>query len=114
MNRRTAAIVAAAVVLLGLGAFGVSRLLASHTTPAAAQTAKPTTCADAYRLLKLTPSQITAGTQVCFTQSLRLSGQLEGAVAQAYQVSADGSLPSQPCTEPARWDGYPQAMLAIA
>ncbi len=114
MTRRAAAIVAAALVLLGLGAFGVRQLLASHTTPAGALTAKPTTCADAYRLLKLTPSQITAGTHVCFTQSLRLSGQLEGAVAQAYQVSADGALPAQPCTEPARWGGYPQAMLAVA
>ena len=50
MKRRGAAIVAAAVVLLGLGAFGVSRLLAAHTTPAASLSAKPTTCADAYRL----------------------------------------------------------------
>ncbi len=114
MTRRVAAIVAVAVVLVGLGAFGVSRLLASHTTPAATLTAKPTTCADAYGLLKLTPSQITSGTHVCFTQSLRLSGQLEGAVAQAYDVSADSSLPSQACSEPVRWGRYPQAMLAIA
>ena len=114
MKRRGAAIVAAAVVLLGLGAFGVSRLLAAHTTPAASLSAKPTTCADAYRLTKLTPSQITAGSQVCFAQSLQLSGQLNGAVAQAYQASADSALPSQPCIEPLRWNGYPQAMLAIA
>jgi hypothetical protein len=114
MKRRAAAIVAAAAVLLGLSAFGVSRLLASHTAPAAGLTAKPTTCADAYRLTKLTPSQIKAGSQVCFAQSLRLSGQLNGSVAQAYQASSDSALPSQPCTEPARWAGYPQAMLAIA
>ena len=59
--RRTVAIGLGALILLGIGAYGAFRLGALRNTSLAAVTIKPATCADAYRVLKLRPSQITRG-----------------------------------------------------
>ena len=111
--RRTVAIVTGALILLGLGAFAVTRLGALRNASVAAATIKPATCADAYRVLKLRPSQINAAGRVCLTQTLQVSGELSGAVSQAYTVAEDSVDPAGMCSEPKRWDGFPQALLAI-
>jgi hypothetical protein len=69
--RRTVAIVVGALLLLGLATFGVVRLASLHSSPTAVVSPKPATCADAYRVLKLAPSQISAANPVCLTQSLQ-------------------------------------------
>src|SRR5439155_13452375 len=84
-----------------------------QNSPAALITPTPSTCVDAYRLLKLTPSQITAAKRACLKQSLQLNGEIVGSVAQAYTVDPDGAAPVQQCSEPKRWNGYPQARLAF-
>jgi len=102
------------VFLLGIGGVAVAYSHSrSGTTPAAVATPKPSICTDAYRLLALSPSEISAANPVCLVQSLKFSGELAGSVAQAYSVSADDASPSSMCAVPKRWSGYPQALLAI-
>jgi len=102
------------VFLLGVGGVAVAYSHSrSGTTPVAVATPKPSTCTDAYRLLALGPSEISAANPVCLVQSLKFSGELAGNVAQAYTVSADDASPSSMCAVPKRWNGYPQALLAI-
>jgi len=111
--RRTVAIVAGALLVLGLATFAIVRLASPHDAAAAVATPKPATCADAYRMLKLAPSQISAANRVCLTQSLLLSGEVSGQVAEAYTVAQD-SLASTPiCAEPKRWSSFPPALLAF-
>jgi len=111
--RRTVAIVIGALILLGIGAFGVLRLGALRSTSLAAATIKPASCADAYRVLKLSPSQIAAAGGACLNQTLQVTGELNGAVGQAYTVSGDTVDAAGRCSEPKRWSGFPQALLAI-
>ncbi len=111
--RRTFAAIVVALVLLALIGFGVVRLLSNHTNVAATVRPQPSTCADAYRVLKLAPSQISAANAVCLAQSLQLTGEVAGSVAEAYTVDPNGAGPTQMCYVPKRWDGYPQAMLAF-
>lgn len=105
--------VIAGVLLLGVGGVAVAHFRAGSATAASA-TPKPSTCADAYRFAALRPSQITAANSVCLAQSLKFTGELSGSVAQAYLVSPDDASPSGECATPKRWDGYPQAQLAMA
>ncbi len=51
MKRRTLGVAVAVVLLVGLGAFGLFRLLSVHSSPTALLTPKPSTCADTYRAL---------------------------------------------------------------
>jgi len=111
--QRTVAISVGAVILLGLGAFGASRLGSLRNASPVAATIKPATCADAYRVLGLKPSQVTAAGSACITQTLQMTGELNGAVGQAYAVAENSVDPTQVCSEPKRWDGFPQARLAI-
>ncbi len=114
MRWRVASAVVAGVLLVGLGGFVVVRAFSARSGPAlSAVAAKPTTCVDAYRLLKLRPSEVTAANPVCLTQSLVFSGEVVGSVAQAYTVSADTVAPTSMCATPKRWDGYPQAVLGF-
>ena len=110
--RWLAAAVIAVVLLLGIGGAAVARLR-SATTPLAAAISKPSTCADAYRLLSLRPSEIAAAQPVCLVQSLKFTGELAGTVAQGYAVGTDTTSPTSMCMEPKRWNAYPQALLAI-
>ena len=100
------------VLLLGAGWVAVSRFR-SGTTPVALAIQKPSVCTDAYKLLSLSPSEISAANPVCLVQSLKFTGELTGSVAQAYTVSADDASPSSMCAVPKRWNGYPQALLAM-
>lgn len=112
--QRNVAISVGALILLGLGAFGVVRLVSLHDTSATAFVAlKPTTCSDAYRVLKLRPSQIASAHSVCLNQSLQLSGEVVGMVGQAYPVDSSSVDPVQMCSVPKRWDGFPTALLAF-
>jgi hypothetical protein len=111
--RRTIAIVVGAILLLALVAFAVGRLVSPHDVPAVVAASKPATCADAYRVLKFTPSEISAANPVCLTQSLKLSGEVTGQVAEAYTVAQDSASPTAMCGEPKRWTSFPQALLAL-
>jgi hypothetical protein len=111
--RWMAAALIAVVLLLGVGGAAVARLRSS-TSPVAGAISRPSTCADAYRLLSLRPSAITAAQPVCLVQSLKFTGELAGTVAEGYTVSSDTTNPTSMCTEPKRWNAYPQALLAIA
>jgi len=114
MMHRPAAIVVGALLLIGLGAFGVVRLASLHSASTAAFVApKPTTCTDAYRVLKLTPSEVTSANPVCLNQSLQLSGEVVGAVGQAYTIDASSVAPTPMCGTPKRWKGFPQALLGF-
>jgi hypothetical protein len=114
MQRRNVAIVVGALLLVGLGGFGVARLVFLQGASATALIApKPTTCADAYRVLKLTPSQEAGANPVCLKQTLQLSGEVVGAVGQAYTVDPNTVAPTQMCRTPKRWSGYPTALLAF-
>ncbi len=114
MQRRYVVIAVGALVVIGLGGFGAGRLLlAKPTANATLVAAKPSTCDDAFRVLKLAPSMITAARPVCLVQSLVLSGELHGSVGQAYPVQADGVAATSLCTTPRRWDNFTQAMLAF-
>jgi len=114
MNRRTAAIVAGALILVGLAAFGVVRVISLRNSSSTTLIVpKPTTCADAYKLLKLTPSEVASAKPVCLNESLQLSGEVVGAVGQAYTVDANTVAPTQMCSEPKRWNGFPSALLAF-
>lgn len=109
--RWTVASVIALILLLGVGGVAIAHLR-SGSVPVAS-VAKPSTCAQAYKLLALRPSQITAAQSVCLVQSLKFTGELTGAVAEAYPVGTNDAGPTSMCTEPKRWDGYPQALLAM-
>ncbi|MGH9553500.1 MAG: hypothetical protein ACRD3W_29225, partial [Terriglobales bacterium] len=111
-RRWIAAAVIVAVLLLGGGALAIAHFRTSSTLVASVENAS--TCSDAYRLLSLHPSQVTAANSVCLVQSLKFSGELAGAVAQAYPVGPDDASPTSMCAEPKRWNGYPQAVLAMA
>lgn len=104
--------VLALVLLLGVGGVAVAHFR-SGSNPVVSAAHKPSTCADAYRLVSLRPSQITAANAACLIQTLKFSGELAGAVGQAYTVGSDNAGPTSVCTVPKRWDGYPQAMLAM-
>jgi hypothetical protein len=106
------AAVLVALLLLGLGGVAIAHFRSS-TNVLASATQKPSTCAEAYKLLALRPSQVTAANSACFVQSLKFSGELAGGVAQAYSVSADNAGPTSACSVPKRWSGYPRASLAI-
>src|SRR5712691_1051749 len=112
--QRNVAIGVAALIVLGLGAFGVVRLISAREAVATAfVAAKPTTCADAYKVLKLRPSQVASANPVCLNQSLQLSGEVVGTVGQAYPVDSESVSPTPMCSEPKRWDGFPTALLAF-
>ena len=112
--QRNVAIGVAALILLGLGAFGVVRMASLRGASATAfVAAKPTTCADAYKVLKLRPSQVASANPVCLNQSLQLSGEVVGTVGQAYPVDSESVSPTQMCSVPKRWDGFPTALLAF-
>ncbi len=112
--QRNVAISVGALILVGLGVFGVVRLVSLHGASATAFVAlKPTTCADAYKLLKLRPSQVASANPVCLNQSLQLNGEVVGTVGQAYPVDANSVAPTQMCSVPKRWDGFPTALLAF-
>src|SRR5713226_1131952 len=114
MMHRPIAIVVGALLLIGLGGFGVIRLASLHSASTAAFVApKPTTCVDAYRVLKLTPSEVTSANPVCLNQSLQLSGEVVGAVGQAYTVDPNSVAPTHMCISPKRWNGFPVALLAF-
>lgn len=106
------AAVIAIVLLLGAGGVAVAHYR-SGTVPVAIATHKPSTCTDAYRVLSLRPSQITAAHSACLVQSLKFTGELAGTVAEGYTVGADSASPTSMCAEPKRWNAYPQALLAI-
>lgn len=114
MQRRLAAAILGGVLVLGLGGLVVVRAMTGHNSPPqAAAHSTPTTCADAYRVFKLPPSEVTAATPVCLNQGLQLTGEVVGSVAQAYAVNADSLAPSAMCTKPKRWSSFPQALLAF-
>src|SRR5713226_897549 len=114
MMHRPIAIVVGALLLIGLGAFGVVRLASLRSASTAAFVApKPTTCTDTYRVLKLTPSEVTSANPVCLNQSLQLSGEVIGAVGQAYTIDASSVAPAPMCSTPKRWNGFPQALLGF-
>jgi hypothetical protein len=102
----------AAVLLLGVGGVAFAHLRGG-SVPAASVTAKPSTCADTYKLAALRPSQISAAHPVCMVQSLKFTGEVAGSVGQAYPVGADDVGPISMCSVPKRWDGFPQALLAM-
>ena len=111
MRWMVAAVIALAL-LLGVGGIAVAHFR-SGTVDAASGAAKPSTCAEAYRVLALRPSEVTAAQPVCLVQSLKFSGELAGSVGQGYTVSADTAAPTAMCGEPKRWDAYPEARLAM-
>ncbi len=112
--QRNVAISVGALILVGIGAFGVVRLVSLHGASATAFVApKPTTCADAYKVLKLRPSQIASANPVCLNQSLQLTGEVIGTVGQAFPVDAESVAPTQMCSVPKRWEGFPIALLAL-
>jgi len=114
MRRRTVGIAIAALLLLALVGFaGVQFLVHRGASDAALVAAKPTTCDDAFRVLKLAPSVVSAARPVCLAQSLQFSGELRGSVRQGYVVNRDGVAPAAMCTVPKRWDDFPQARLAV-
>ena len=100
------------LLLLGVGGVAIAHFR-SGTTPAAVAVQKPSTCTDAYKLLSLSPSAISAANPVCLVQSLKLTGELTGLVGQAYTINPDNPRPSSMCAVPKRWGGYPQALLAM-
>ena len=106
------AAVAVAVLLLGAGGAVLAHLRSGSDSVASVR--KASTCPDAYRLLGLHPSQVTSANSACFNQDLKFSGELSGTVAQAYAVGADAPSPTSACAVPKRWNGYPQALLAMA
>ncbi len=106
------AAVIAAVLLLGLAGAAIAHFRGG-TASVASVTAKPSTCSDTYRLAALRPSQIAAAKPLCLVESLKFSGEVAGAVGQAYPVNTDDSGPSAMCSVPKRWDGFPQVLLAM-
>ena len=114
MQRRNVLIAAGAVTVIGIAGFGAMRVLsAKNTSSTTVVAAKPSTCNDAFRILKLAPSMITAARPVCLGQSLQFTGELAGSAGEAYPVGADGIAATPMCRVPKRWDGYPRALLAV-
>jgi hypothetical protein len=99
-------------VLIAFGAL-VVMLSACNSNNPPLPAAKPTTCDDAFRVLKLAPSMIRAVRPVCLNQSLRFMGEIAGSVGEAYPIEAGGVAATPMCTTPKRWDGFPKAMLAV-
>jgi len=100
------------VLLLGIGGVALAHLRSGSASVVVGNT-KPSTCADAYRVLALHPSQIAAAKPVCLVNSLKFTGEVAGTVAEGYAVNADDASPTPMCTVPKRWDGFPEARLAI-
>ena len=100
------------VLLLGVGGVALAHYRTGSVSVASI-TVKPSTCVEAYRVLSLHPSEITAANSACLVQSLKFTGELAGSVGQAYAVSANDASPTSMCAEPKRWNGYPQALLAM-
>ena len=114
MDRRKMAIGIGAILLVGLGTAGAVRLLINGSPAATLVAARPSTCDDTFRVLKLPPSQVAAAKAVCLNQTIQLSGELRGSVAQAYPVNPNAVAATAMCAEPKRWDSFPQAVLAFA
>jgi len=102
-----------ALLLLGVGGVAFAHFR-SQGAPGVSGVSKPSTCVDAYKLVELRPSEISIANSNCLVQSLQFSGELSGAVAQAYTVGADDSTPVAMCVEPKRWSGFPRVLLAMA
>lgn len=114
MQRRYVLIAIASVAVVALGGVGAWRLLERPTAaPAALVAAKPTTCEQTYRLLKLSPSDVAQATPNCLVQSLAISGELHGSVGQAFTVVPDGTAVAPMCAVPKRWANLPEAALAL-
>src|SRR5579859_2496057 len=113
LDRQRRWVIAGTVVLAAIAAaiLGIGHLRASGTPVASVQ--KPSTCADTYKLAALRPSQITAANPVCLIQALKFSGELTGAVGQAFPVGTDDVGPTAMCSVPKRWSGFPQTLLAL-
>jgi hypothetical protein len=111
--RQKIAIAVGGILVLALVVFAIGRLVSPRDVPAVVAASKPATCADAYRVLKLAPSQISAANPVCLSQSLKLSGEVTGQVAEAYAVAQDSAAPTAMCSVPKRWNAFPQALLAL-
>jgi len=99
-------------LVIGSGGLALAAHFRANGAPVAS-VQKASTCADAYRVLALRPSQVAAAKPLCLVQALAFSGDLNGAVAEAYPVAADNVGPTTLCAEPKRWDDIPQALLAI-
>lgn len=110
--RWTIAAVICALLLLGIGGVAFAHFR-SGAMVVASGIGKPSTCSDTYRVVSLRPSEITAAHSVCLVQSLKFTGELAGMVGEAYTVSADAASPTSMCAVPKRWDGFPQARLAM-
>jgi hypothetical protein len=110
--RWTIAAVICALLLLGIGGVAFAHFR-SGAVVVDSGTGKPSTCSDTYRLVSLRPSEITTAHSVCLVQSLKFTGELAGMVGEAYTVSADAASPTSMCAVPKRWDGFPQARLAM-
>jgi hypothetical protein len=112
-DRKRRSVIAGTIVGVAIAAasLGFGHFHASGTPVAAVQ--KPSTCADTYKLAALRPSQITAANPVCLVQALKFSGELTGAVGQAFPVGIDDVGPTAMCSVPKRWGGFPQALLAL-
>lgn len=100
------------VLLISVGALAVAHFRSANAAPANV-TLKPSTCVDAYKLMSLRPSQITTANSVCLVQTLKFTGELTGSVSQAFTTSVDNTGPTTGCAVPKRWEGYPQAQLAM-
>jgi hypothetical protein len=111
--RWTVSAVIAAVLVLGAGDVAVAHFRPGSSALASASV-KASTCADAYRRLKLRPSQIADAGSVCLAESLKFTGELAGSVSQAYMANADDTGPSGGCLTPKRWGDYPVAQMAMA
>ena len=111
--RWTVSAVIAAVLVFGAGGVALAHLRPGSSAMASARV-KASTCADAYRQLKLRPSQIADAGSVCLAQSLKFTGELAGSVSQAYMANADDTGPSGGCLTPKRWGDYPVAQMAMA
>jgi hypothetical protein len=113
-QRRKVAIALGTLVVVGLGGLGLVQLVSAHSNSSGAVgRPQPTKCEDTYKVLNLRPSQVAAATAVCLAQSLQLSGELSGAVAQAFPVEPSTATPTQMCAVPRRWDSFPKARLAF-
>ena len=110
--RWTIAAVICALLLLGIGGVAFAHFR-SGPVVLTSVAGKPSTCSDTYRLVALRPSEITTAHSVCLVQSLKFTGELAGRVGEAYTVSADAASPTSMCAVPKRWDGFPQALLAM-
>lgn len=115
MNSRYLAIGVGALLLVGLGIFGTVRILSAHIPPAAKLVAaKSSTCRDTYRLLKLPPSMTAAATPNCLRQSLQVTGELHGSIAEAYTADLTSAAPASMCSAPKRWSNFPSAGLDLS